>query len=170
MVRQICSRKVGQQTETNHARKLRATRVMNGGSVWWVKEVVMKLSGVKSMVGKVMTIGLVAGAFALIAATGAQAQQYGQGGQTGSPYYDGGRWDGYDRGRYAREREAMARREAWERHEAREQHERWEHSRGHDRDDDRGYDRDRSNRGYDRNGAQYGYPGPYVTPDGYGGR
>jgi len=67
----------------------------------------MKLSGVKAMVGKVMTIGLVAGAFALIASTGAQAQQYGQGGQIGSPYYDGGRWDGYNRSRYAREREAM---------------------------------------------------------------
>ncbi len=128
----------------------------------------MKLSGVKAMAGKVLTIGLVAGALALVASTKAQAQGYGRGGQIESPYYDSGRWDHYDRDRYARQREAIAQREAWKRHEAWEQHERWEHSHRHNRDDDRGW----RNPNYDRNGGQYGYPGAYgyATPDGYGGR
>lgn len=105
----------------------------------------MKLSGVKSIVGKVMAIGLVAGAVALASPAKAQAQQYG----IGPSYHDADRWDGYGRSRYEREREAIARHEAWERHQ------RWEHAREYDHDRGRGYDRDR---------APYGY----AAPDGYG--
>lgn len=129
----------------------------------------MKLSGVKAMVGKVMAISLVAGAFALAAPGKAEAQQFGLGERIGPSYNDGGRWDGYDRTRYERQREAIAQHEAWERHQAREQHERWEHAREYDRDGDRGYDGD-GDRGYDR--GQGGYPAPYgyAAPRGYYGR
>ncbi len=126
----------------------------------------MKLSNVTVMVGKVMTIGLVAGAVALVAPAKADAQQVVFGVQYGAPYYqDYGetRRDYYRHEQWERERErqaAIAQHEAWERQQAwdrHEQHERWEHARGYDR----GYDRDG---GY-RNGT-YGY----AVPQGYYGR
>lgn len=116
----------------------------------------MKLTGVRAMIGKVMAIGLVAGAFALVAPAKAEAQQYGPGDQIGPGYSDGGQWDGYNGGRYERRREAIAQQEAWQRHQAHEQHERWEHAR----EGGRGYDRD-GDRGYGQNvyPAPYGYAG-----------
>jgi hypothetical protein len=47
----------------------------------------MKLANVKAMVAKVMTIGLLAGAFALVAPAKAQAQAFGFGVEVG-PHYD----------------------------------------------------------------------------------
>lgn len=139
----------------------------------------MKLSGVKAMIGKVMAISLVAGAFALVAPGKAEAQQFGLGVRIGPSYSDEGRWDGYDRARYERQREAIAQHEAWERHQAWEQQGRWEHARerdrdrnwGYDRDRDREYDRDRE-RGHDRDRGQGGYAAPfgYTAPRGYYGR
>ncbi len=122
----------------------------------------MKLSGVKAMVSKVMAVGLVAGAFALVAPVKAEAQQYGIGVQIGPSGYEQGRWNGYEGERYERQREAIERHEAWERQRAWEQHERWEHAREYYRG--RGYDRDDDRRDYDR--GQYGY----AVPRGYYGR
>ena len=124
----------------------------------------MKLSNVKAIVGKAMTIGLVAGAMALIAPARAHAQQFAIGVQFGHPYpYDAydARRDFYERERFEREREAMAQREAWARHEAHERHEAWERQERweHARDFDRGEharDFDRAPYGYD---AQRGYYG-----------
>jgi hypothetical protein len=103
----------------------------------------MKLANVKSMLVKGMTVGLLAGAVALVAPAKAQAQQFAVGVQFGSPgysYYNPG--DYYARQRYeelCRQRafeaqQAYARHEAWERHEA------FERQEAHGRF---GYDRDR---------------------------
>jgi hypothetical protein len=111
----------------------------------------MKLTSVKSMVMKGVTVGLVAGAVALAATVKAQAQQFAVGVQFGSPAY------GYDvpRDYYARQRyeelcrqrafaaqQAYARQQAWARQEAREHHEAFEH-RDRDRHDHRDWDHDR---------------------------
>jgi hypothetical protein len=81
----------------------------------------MKSTNVKSMVAKVMTVGLLAGAVVLAAPAKAQAQ-IAVGVQLGYPQY------GYQqRGYYDHERqEAIARHEAWERQQAYLQHEAWE--------------------------------------------
>ena len=104
----------------------------------------MKISGVKAMFGKVMAIGLFAGAVALVGSAKAEAQQVAFGVQFGSPYYQGyyegdARRDFWQHEQRERAREAaIAQHEAWERHQAYEQHERWEHARDYDRDRDRG--------------------------------
>jgi hypothetical protein len=110
----------------------------------------MKIANVKSMVAKVMMVGLAAGAFAVASPATAQAQQFGVGVQFGQPAYvvdhDGYR---YDRDAYRYDRDDYRRREEFREHEAREafyrrqaylrqqqwQHEQWERSHHFDRDD-----------------------------------
>ena len=99
----------------------------------------MKLSNVKAMFGKVMAIGLVAGAVALVAPVKAEAQQFAVGVQYGPAYRYEGRHDFYERERIEREREAIARQEAWQRHEAWVRHERWERFHGEYYGAPRGY-------------------------------
>src|SRR5436305_14683502 len=99
----------------------------------------MKLTSVKSMVLKGLTVGVVAGAVALAAPVKAQAQQWAVGVQFGSPSYGSyAPADYYARQRYeelCRERafaaqqayarqQAWARRQAWARHEALERRDR----------------------------------------------
>jgi hypothetical protein len=121
----------------------------------------MKLTSVKSMVMKGVTVGLVAGAVMLAAPAKAEAQQFAVGVQFGSPAYGySNPGDYYARQRYeelCRERafaaqQAYARQQAWAQHEAFERHEaygRFGYERGdHDRDrrdhdDHRDWDRDR---------------------------
>ena len=67
--------------------KLRATGGVNGCSVRCKQEVVMKLTSVKSMIAKGVTVGLLAGAVALAAPAKAEAQQFAVGVQFGSPAY-----------------------------------------------------------------------------------
>ena len=109
----------------------------------------------KSMVAKVMAVGLVAGGFAL--AGEAQAQTWSVGVQVGPPVYGyAAPAYGYGPDYYARLRCEQARREAFERQQAwlreqewleHERHEAWEHEyrhegwRDHDRDRDRDWDR-----------------------------
>lgn len=112
-----------------------------------------KVGNVKGLVAKVLTVGLLTGAVAMVAPQKAEAQQiYVQGGY-------GYAQDGYGReGYYERERaeefrrqEEFARRQAWLR-EREFQRERWEH-RGFDRDDRYRYDRNRwDGDHYDRRG------------------
>jgi hypothetical protein len=87
----------------------------------------MKLTSVKSMVMKGVTVGLVAGAVALAAPAKAQAQQFGVGVQFGSPgygyvaprdYYARQRYEELCRQRAFAAQQAYARQQAWERHEA----------------------------------------------------
>jgi hypothetical protein len=122
----------------------------------------MKLTSVKSMVMKGVTVGLVAGAIALAAPAKAQAQQFAVGVQFGTPgygYY--GPADSYARQRYeelCRER-AYAAQQAYLRQQAWAQHEAWEHHEARERQqafgrygDGRGYgygDRDRDRRDRD---------------------
>jgi len=47
----------------------------------------MRIQNVKAMVTKVVTLGLLAGAFAMAAPVKAQAQEYGVRVQFGNPYY-----------------------------------------------------------------------------------
>src|SRR5580693_7873302 len=114
----------------------------------------MKLTSVKSMVMKGVTVGLIAGAFALGAPAKAQAQQFAVGVQFGSPSYGyAAPGDYYARQRYeelCRERafaaqQAYARQQAWAQHEAFERHEAFEYRDRdrRDRDDHRDWDRDR---------------------------
>src|SRR5258708_33755459 len=72
---------------TGRAKSCAEPDVVNGGSVRGKQEVVMKLTSVKSMVMKGVTVGLVAGAVALAAPAKAQAQQFAVGVQFGSPGY-----------------------------------------------------------------------------------
>ncbi len=97
----------------------------------------MKITNVKAMVAKVVTVGLVAGAFVIAAPAKAQAQ-FSFGVNVGTPYYDR---DSYDHERYEayyRQQEylrqqAYARQQAWAQHEAWEQHEREEAREQHER-------------------------------------
>src|SRR5260370_38235686 len=77
----------GLKDDTTRGEKLRATGVMNEGSVRGKQEVVMKLTSVKSMVMKGVTVGLVVGAVVLAAPAESQAQQFAGGGRFGSPGY-----------------------------------------------------------------------------------
>jgi hypothetical protein len=103
------------------------------------------------MIAKGVTVGLLAGAFALAGPAKAQAQQWGVGVQFGSPYaapYYGDPRDYYARERYEayRRQQAWAQHEAWERQQA---YSRYAYGyRDHDRDrrdhdDHRDWDRDR---------------------------
>jgi hypothetical protein len=69
----------------------------------------MKGTSVKSMVAKVMTVGLLAGAFVLAAPMKANAQQFGVGVQVGYPHYDYSRRDSFEFQR----RQAFLRHEEW---------------------------------------------------------
>jgi hypothetical protein len=138
----------GPNDDTTPLEKLRATGVLNGGSVRCSQEVVMKLTSVKSMVMKGVTVAMVAGAVALAAPAKAQAQQFAVGVQFGSPSY--GYYapaDYYARQRYeelCRQR-AFAAQQAYAREQARAQHEAWERHEAferHDHDRDRDYRRD----------------------------
>jgi hypothetical protein len=97
----------------------------------------MKIANVKSMVAKLMMVGLAAGAFA-VASPAAQAQQFAVGVQFGHPAYvvdhNGYRYDSYDyhRQQEFREREA---REAFERRQAYLRQQQWERSHHFDHDD-----------------------------------
>lgn len=114
----------------------------------------MTRTHVKAMVAKVMTVGLLAGAFAMAAPAKAQAQGFSVGVRFGQPVYQGyddrrGYWE---HERFERERrEAYARQVAFERQQEFLRHEAWERQQrfyGHDRDF-RG-DRDDHFRGGDR--------------------
>ena len=108
------------------------------------------------MVAKVMTAGLLAGAFVLVAPVKAEAQDFGIGVQIGYPHYDYSHRDYYEHQRFEEERreayarqqeflrqQAWQRQQAWERQQAYARHEAWEHSREYrDRDDRFRGDRD----------------------------
>jgi hypothetical protein len=102
---------------------------------------------VTKLFAKVMTVGLLAGAFVMAAPEKAHAQGFAVGVQIGYPHYDYSRRGYYEHERFERERrEAFARQQAYERQQAFLRHEAWEHrGRGWDRDRDdrfRGGDRD----------------------------
>jgi hypothetical protein len=116
----------------------------------------MKLTSVKSMMAKGVTVGLLAGAIALAAPAKAEAQQFAVGVQFGSPaygyvapgdYYARQRYEELCRERAFAAQQAYARQQAWARHEAWERHEALEHRYSdrdrdrHDRDDHRDWDR-----------------------------
>jgi hypothetical protein len=95
------------------------------------------------LIAKVMTVGLLAGAFVMAAPTKAEAQGFGVAVQVGYPHYDYARHDYYDHMRFEQERRAE-----FERQEAFRRHEEWMRERDfhrdrdwrfHDRDDHRGY-------------------------------
>ena len=96
----------------------------------------MKLTNVKAMVAKGLTVGLLAGAFVLAAPAKAEAQQFAIGVQFGAPVYNGYN-NGYN-DYYARQRAYEAQR-AWAQHEARERHEVWEHQRAYGYGNGNGY-------------------------------
>jgi hypothetical protein len=78
----------------------------------------MKSANVKAMVAKVMTVGLLAGAFVMAAPAKADAQQFGAVVEVGYPHYDYSRRDYFERQRIEQERRAeFERREAIRRHE-----------------------------------------------------
>lgn len=112
----------------------------------------MKATQMKSMITKVMTAGLLAGALFFAAPKKANAQVT-FGVQLGTPAYGYGytaypdyyaRRDYYDHLRWEQERRAeieqqeWMRRQQWMRHEEHEEHERWEHRDGYDHDGYRG--------------------------------
>ena len=79
----------------------------------------MKVMNVKAMVAKLMTVGLLAGAFALAAPVKAEAQGFAVGVQVGYPRYDFARRDYHDHLRFEQERRAaFIRQQEWERRQA----------------------------------------------------
>jgi hypothetical protein len=80
----------------------------------------MKSTNVKAMVAKVMTAGLLAGAFVMAAPVKAEAQQFGAVVQVGYPHLDYSQ-----RGYYERQRMEQERRAEFERREAIRRHEEW---------------------------------------------
>jgi hypothetical protein len=79
----------------------------------------MKVMNVKAMVAKVMTVGLLAGAFALAAPVKAEAQGFVVGVQVGYPRYDYSRRDYYDHLRFEQARRAaFIRQQEWQRRQA----------------------------------------------------
>jgi hypothetical protein len=119
----------------------------------------MKLTSVKSMLMKGVTVGLVAGAVALAAPAKAQAQQFAVGVQFGSPgygyssngdYYARQRYEELCRRRAFEAQQAYARQQAWAQHEAWERHEGWERQQAFGRYGygyrDRNRDQDRRDR------------------------
>ena len=66
----------------------------------------MKSTNVKAMVAKVMTVGLLAGAFVMAAPAKADAQQFGAVVEVGYPHYDYSRRDYFERQRIEQERRA----------------------------------------------------------------
>ena len=111
----------------------------------------MKLTSVKSMMAKGVTVGLLAGAIALAAPAKAEAQQFAVGVQFGSPaygyvapgdYYARQRYEEYCRQQARLQHKAWERQQAWERQHA---YNRYAYGyRDHDRrdhDDHRDWDR-----------------------------
>src|SRR5271155_1347548 len=82
--------------DTGGEQKLRTTRMGSGGFIWCSQEVVMKLTSVKSMMMKGVTVGLLAAAVAMAAPAKANAEVV-VGVGFGAPYY--GRPGYYERGR-----------------------------------------------------------------------
>ena len=79
----------------------------------------MKVMNVKAMVAKVMTVGLLAGAFAVAAPVKADAQGFAVGVQVGYPRYDYSLRDYYDHLRFEEARRAaFIRQQEWERRQA----------------------------------------------------
>jgi hypothetical protein len=85
----------------------------------------MKLTSVKSMMAKGVTVGLLAGAMALAAPAKAEAQQFAVGVQFGSPaygyvapgdYYARQRYEAYCREQARLQHEAWVRQQAYNRH------------------------------------------------------
>jgi hypothetical protein len=100
----------------------------------------------KKLVAKVMTIGLLAGAFVMAAPMKAEAQGFAVGVQLGYPQYDYSHRGHWEQERFERERrEAFARQQAFERQQAFLRHETWEREQRH-----HGFDRDDRFRGGDR--------------------
>jgi hypothetical protein len=74
----------------------------------------MKSTNVKAMVTKVMTVGLLAGAFVMAAPAKADAQQFGAVVEVGYPHNDYSRRAFYERQRIEQERrEAIRRHDEW---------------------------------------------------------
>jgi hypothetical protein len=118
----------------------------------------MKLTSVKSMLMKGVTVGLVAGAVALAAPAKAQAQQFAVGVQFGSPgygyvvpgdYYARQRYEELCRQRAFEAQQAYARQQAWAQHEAWERHEAFERQEAYGRFGYEHGDRDRDRRDHD---------------------
>ena len=105
----------------------------------------MKLTSVKSMMAKGVTVGLLAGAIALAAPAKAEAQQFAVGVQFGSPaygyvapgdYYARQRYEEYCRQQARLQHDAWVRQQAYNRHAyAYRDHDRRDH------DDHRDWDR-----------------------------
>ena len=104
----------------------------------------MKLTSVKSMMAKGVTVGLLAGAIALASPAKAEAQQFAVGVQFGSPaygyvapgdYYARQRYEAYWREQARLQHEAWVRQQAWERQHAYAYRDRRDH------DDHRDWDR-----------------------------
>jgi hypothetical protein len=115
------------------------------------------ITNVKAMVARVMTVGLLGGAFVLGAPAKAQAQ-VAIGVQIGGPQYDYNRRDYYERLRYEQaqaeyaRQQAWAQQQAWARHEAWERHEReeaWERQQAYRRYSNGFVDRGRGWRDHD---------------------
>ena len=83
----------------------------------------MKSTNVKAMVAKVMTVGLLAGAFVLATPMKAEAQGWQVGVQLGGPVYYG---DGRGSRWYHERQEEFAREQAYAREQEYLQHEAWE--------------------------------------------
>jgi hypothetical protein len=129
------------------------------------REVAMTLTHVKALVAKVITVGLLAGAFVMATPVKARAQGVSIGVHLGEPAYwpvysgfgDGhrGYWEHERREAFERQ-QSFERQQAWLRQQEFLRHEAWEREhRFHGRDEhgyDRGYDRDRDEnvRGGDR--------------------
>ena len=77
----------------------------------------MKSTNVKSLIAKVMTVGLLAGAVVLAAPAKAEAQGVAFGVQVGYPHYDYSRRDYFEfqRREAIRRHEEFVRRQEWER-------------------------------------------------------
>jgi hypothetical protein len=108
----------------------------------------MKLTSVKAMIVKGVTVGFLAGAVALALPAKADAQQFAVGVQFGSPtygyvvpadYYARQRYEALRRQRAFEAQQAYARQQAWARHEALEHRDRDRDRRDHD--ENRGWDR-----------------------------
>jgi hypothetical protein len=105
----------------------------------------MKLTSVKSMIAKGVTVGLLAGAIALAAPAKAEAQQFAVGVEFGSPAYGYvAPGDYYARQRYEEycRQQARLQHEAWVRQQAYNRYAYRDHDRDrHDRNDHRDWDR-----------------------------
>ena len=87
----------------------------------------MKVTNVRAMVAKLLAVGFLAGAFALVAPVKAEAQGFAVGVRVGYPRYDYVRRDYYDHLRFeGARRAAFIRQQEWDRRQAFLRHEAWE--------------------------------------------